>query len=31
MNPGGFTLPGVSIGDLIREANEQVKTNTDGK
>jgi hypothetical protein len=32
MNPGSVDpLPGISLEDLINEAKEQIKTDTDGK
>jgi len=32
MNPGSVDpLPGVSLGDLVRQANEQIKNNPNGK
>jgi len=31
VNPGGFTLPGVSLEDLVKQANEQIKNKQDGK
>jgi len=31
VNPGGLNLPGVSLEDLVKEAKEQITTDTDGK
>jgi len=31
MDTGGLNLPGVSLEDLVKEAKEQIKTDTDGK